>query len=199
MRYNRKEKIIRCLEFNELNDEQKKTVLDNYRDINVEDFSLVIDGASYKKPIEDAGFNGPELQWDLSCSQGSGASFDCDSIDVSKALKDWDYHHKEWIIKILEQFFIVKTSRNSFATHYAHSKTRYIALMGCLPDFYPIIENKIGAAIKYIEKFRLSLCYDLYTSLQNEYDRLTSDEAIIETFELNGYCFREETLRIESV
>lgn len=96
-----KEKVIRCLEFNELNKEQKKTVLDNYRYINVEDFSLVIDEASYKKPIEDAGFNDPKLHWDLSCCQGSGASFDCDSIDVSKALKDWNYHHKKWIIKYL--------------------------------------------------------------------------------------------------
>lgn len=194
-----KEKIIRCLEFNELNDEQKKTVLDNYRDINVEDFSLVIDEALHMKLIEDAGFNDPELQWDLSCCQGSGASFDCDSIDVSKALKDWDYHHKKWIIKILEQFFIVKIRRNSFANYYVHSKTRYVDTDGYLPNDCSRIENGIEVAIAHIEQLRLDLCDDLYKGLQDEYDRLTSDEAIIETFEANGYYFNEETLRIESV
>lgn len=115
-----KEKIIRCLEFNELNEEQKKKVLDKYRDINVEDFSLIIDKGYYKKPIEDAGFNDPKLHWDLSHCQGSGASFDCDSIDVSKALKDWDYHHKKWIIRILEEFFVVKVYKNSYADNAQH-------------------------------------------------------------------------------
>lgn len=101
--------------------------------------------------------------------------------------------------KILEQFFIVKTRQNSFATRYVHSETRYTALMCYLPDFHPIIENKIGAAIKHIERLRLDLCGDLYKGLQDAYDNLISDEAIIETFELNGYYFNEETLRIESV
>lgn len=194
-----KEKIIRCLEFNELNEEQKKAVLDNYRYINVEDFSLVIDEESYKKPIEDAGFNDPKLHWDLSCCQGSGASFDCSSIDVNKALKDWSYHHKKWIIRILEQFFIVKTHQNLFANHYVHSKTRYVDTDGYLPNDCSRIENGIEVAIAHIERLRLNLCGDLYKGLQNEYKSLTSNEAIIETFELNGYYFNEETLRIESV
>lgn len=194
-----KEKIIRCLEFNELNEEQKETVLDNYRDINVKDFSLVIDEESYKKPIEDAGFNDPKLHWDLSCCQGSGASFDCSSIDVNKALKDWNYHHKKWIIRILEEFYTVRVRQNSFACHYVHARTRYVDTNGYLPDFYSRIEDGIEIAIKHIERLRLNLCGDLYKGLQNEYESLTSDEAIIETFELNGYYFNEETLRIERV
>ena len=192
-----KEKVIRCLEFNELNEEQKKKVLEKYRDINVEDFTQVIDEYKFKEPIEEAGFNNPYLNWDLSCSQGSGASFDCDSIDVSKALKDWDYHHKKWVIQILEQFYTVKVSQNSFANHYVHEKTRYVSIKGYLPDFYSRIEDGIEVAIKYIERLRLDLCGDLYKSLQDEYDNLTSDEMVIETLEANEYLFNEETLSIE--
>lgn len=192
-----KQKIINLLEFKELNEEQKKQVLDNYRDINVEwmdDLTEQDDG--YRLKVEEAGFLEPTFCYDISCSQGRGASFDCRGFDYNKLLADWDYHHKNWIIAIMEQYGDIEIYRNHYANYYSHSKTRHID--GGLSKNAGIrIEEAVEVALRHIETKRLELCDEILDMLEKDYEYLTSDEAVAETLEANEYLFNEETLRID--
>ena len=184
------------LDFNELNKEQKKIVLDKYHYINVENFNLIIDKSLYKK-LEDAGFNDPKLYWNLDgYYKVRSASFDCYSIDCKKALKNWNYHHKKWIVKILEEFCKVKTSVNHLFNNCNHERSRYIVITNTLPSIYSRIILAICSALSYIEQLRLDICCDLRNSLQDGYKRLISNKAFIKIFEVNRYYyFNEENIK----
>lgn len=64
-------------------------------------------------------------------------------------------------------------------------------------DFENFFENTFSDAIEEMgEDFKKSILEDYRIILRKEYEYLTSEEAIIETLEANGYEFTEEGKRI---
>lgn len=192
-----KQKIITLLEFYELNEEQKKQVIDKYRDININwisDFTKEND--AYRLTVEEAGFLEPSFYYDINYCQGRGASFECKGFDYRKLLADWDYHHKEWVIRIMEQYGDIRICRNHYATYYEHKRTRYID-GGLSTNAGMRIEEAVDVALQHIEQKRLDICDEILDMLEKEYEYLTSDEEIAETLRANEYTFNEETLEID--
>lgn len=79
---------VTYLKFNELNDDQKKKVLDNLRNINVDhdewnDFLI----EDFKTKLESLGFIDIKVYWSGFWSQGDGASFTArhESGDITKS------------------------------------------------------------------------------------------------------------------
>ena len=182
-------------------DTQKEKLIEKYRYANVEYFNWW--EFIFYDFIEDAAKKGFEVEFeDISfsgfCSQGDGASF-TGNVDVEKFL----LYHKagnefRGILNAMRNFGGgVAIVRNSYG--YSHEKT--CGLGG--DDIYDAIEyytqedkdgerrkklmNDREKVLSWIEDVRLQLCKELYKMLEKEYEYLTSDKAVLESIEANGW------------
>ncbi len=195
------EKRYNIKTFDEFSTDEQAEIIERHRYINVDDgFSLVDWDDSYALSIEEKGFKNPQIYYDLSCCQGSGACFDSADLDFNILLKDFECKHKQWIINLLnnENYISIQIKQNHYANHYTHSRTRYISLLyfGGI-HICNRLHNLLGDVQNHIAKVYLNTCSDLYTSLQKDFDYLISDEAVKETLVANDYCFNEYSYKIE--
>jgi len=183
-------------------DEQQK-ILDKYRDINVEYINLVEFDDYFVLGLRDRGFNvdDSDIDYALSCCQGSGASFRCDDLDYNKLLADLDVPHKKFWIDYLK-YYNMRIKDDKYC-RYCHEYSKVIDTDDdCRAEWW-ICEkdhphaNKDYELIKaHIEQKRLDACHWLYKALDREYTWQQSDEAVRETIEANEYMFDTRTLEI---
>lgn len=196
-----KTKTINLYKFEELTTEQQEKVLDKYRDFNDDIFESYVDDECNTLELHENGFNNPIIYYSLGYSQGDGACFDCNDFDLDLLLKDWQHKHKNWIINIIKDYCSCEISRNIYANHYYHSKTRYFEINtyrveGNYTDRKHIIKA-IQDADNYIENLRYELSESLTDRLYQQLEWLQSDEQIAEVLIDNDYYFNGETLEIE--
>ena len=173
-------------------DEVKDKAIEKNRFINVEfdDWHDILI-LEWKEKLEKAGFENPKIYFSGFCSQSDGACFDCNSLDVSRLLKNLDFTdaQKARILEIQDDFS-VSIEKNGYSNHYSHEKTRYI----CSDSFHieDVKDEKMLEVFFWeIEKIRLDFCYKIYRDLNEEYDYLTSDSAVYDTLKANEYYFEE--------
>lgn len=179
-------------EFDELSELAKETALDNLRDINVD-----YDGWSdteldeAKERLQELGFEDAKIYFSGFWSQGDGASFTC-TINLEK----WCKRNKK--------ARLFKKALNAYSDgyakiaitksgHYEHEYTMQIDIENWTPDekFDAVDEQLFAIGEWAIEEARKE-ARKIYDTLRNSYVYLTSDEAIKETIETNGYEFTEE-------
>ena len=190
-----KTKTINLYKFEELTAEQQEKVLDKYRDWNDDVFESYAEDECNTLEITENGFNNPTIHYDLSCSQGSGACFDCTEFDFDKLLKDWEHPHKKWFINIIQDYCEYGIFTNQFGYHYSHANTRDFNI--CYRYDHKHIEKTLCEIVEYIEALRLELSENLTARLYEQLEWLRDDERIKETLISNEYYFNAETLEIE--
>ena len=99
-----KTKTIILRQFKECSKELQETILNNYRDINVEDVSIYENNDIHMQNLADKGFLNPTVYYDLSCCQGSGACFVCSEFELNLLLEDLEIKHKTWLINIIKNY-----------------------------------------------------------------------------------------------
>lgn len=192
-----KQKTINLYLFEELTEEQKAIVLDNYRDFNDDLTCNLIDyDEMHILKLKEQGFLNPKISYSLSNCQGDGASFTCSLFDYDLLLKDYQGKHKKWFINIIENYCEILIER-SFSCHYYHKQSCNTNLYEYTQANYPHIIDELENIRQYIENVRLYACDELEDDLQANIYYLTSDEAISEMLIANEYLFNEETLRID--
>jgi len=184
-------KTIELRQFEECSKELQEKILEKHYDINL-DFSLTDYNDTYTLMIEEQGFLNPEISYDLSYCQGSGACFDCTEFDFDKLLKNYKIKHKSWILSILKNYCQGRITRNYYATYYEHENTRDFQLELYDNFTHPRIEKTMQDVRTYIEHLRYDTAHKVYKALQEEYDYLSSPEAIKETLIANDYYFNEQ-------
>lgn len=175
-------------------DEVKEEAIEKNRYINV-DFDDWYDFIfhDWKEKLEKIGFCNAEIYFSGFSSQGDGACFDNDScyFDLDLLLKNVDLTDEEREkIHNLKGDFDLTIEGSQIGGHYCHENTRYINI-DC---FY--IENEDDKILlskfeDLLEELRESLCIQIYEDLEKEYNYLTSDDAVYETLQANGYYFEE--------
>jgi hypothetical protein len=187
--YNRRTKYMKTIrikvyKFNELSQDAQNKAIDKLRDINV-DFDWwepIIEG--FDEILHHQGFEDAEIYFSGFYSQGDGLCFDA-KINLDKfELTNQEKRISKLINNnYIDNFYIAK---NSYSNHYSHEKTRYI-------DYYEITHENINKALNsistHLESKRLEYCKKFYSQLEEYYNELRSDEAIIETIEANDYDF----------
>lgn len=198
-----KQLIINCKQFHELNEEQQKKVLDNYRDIDTdwltpEDLIWALSGAG--PTIADAGFIDPEVHYQLDGCQGEGACFDCSTFNYDLLLEDLDIPHKSLFIKILDAgvcaYGEITRPEVSFAYHYCHENCRRFYVVTDTAYTCPRVEAILEKIRYHIEQKRYYLCLTAKNMIQEAIAYLESDEYVKEYIEVNEYYFREDNLQI---
>lgn len=181
--------------FDELSTEAKKKALDQYR------YSLVENSEWYETIIEDYvhileehGFIEPNIYFDLH-NQGQGACFDCYTVDLETVLNklvELEIYPAAKKVSKKEALRNLILSINILTRDYRNSYegTRYIQLdIDEILDLDDTSKRRIGKVLdafeKEVEALRIKLCVMIFRALNEEYDYLTSDIGITETFHNN--------------
>jgi hypothetical protein len=161
-----------------------------------------------KVALSELGFIDADIQYSGFWSQGDGASFTCESVDLSKVarilcgLEKPD--HEGWdlwsiirtnpdtslrhVIKICDWGYVTaKVVRDSH--HYSHARTCSVTMESSERQVHGRISGLINEFEKGLEYIRLSACKAIYKSLSDEYEYQTSDESLADTAAANGWLF----------
>lgn len=194
-----KTKTIELPTFEQLTEDEQKKVIENYHNINT-DYGL--DTEDLSTIASFFGVTDFKLYFSGFHSQGDGACFEgrFEYIKgnykklVEYAPLDKELHaiHKDYQ-KAQKACFYSAYGYIKQSGHYMHSGCTSFSVYSSKSDNYinDEIENNI------IKVFR-DLMNNFYKKLNNDYDYLTSDEAIKETLINNEYTFNRETLKIDS-
>jgi hypothetical protein len=185
----------------ELKPDVRQRVVNEHRLINLNHdwYDAVYDDFTVIAEILGVSLNIGEPKFSGFSSQGDGASFtgtwsyntqwhkqltdhapaDTDLHEIGAALEGiaLDYDATAW----------VRLDRTRF-THYVHEKTVTITESECVTSGGDVAFLPVDAEEQILYQLRRLMQW-LYQQLQNEYDYLTSDEAIIETLTAHDYEF----------
>lgn len=177
------------------NEELKNKILENNRYMNVD--HEWEDGIFeyWKDKLESIGFNNPKIEYYGFYSQGDGASFTCDSIDIKKFVEnnnDFSKREKN-ILNTLYDYGYIEASVKRTNFHYSHeNSTSLFYYDGDLKADWVHIQKIVDKLRNDLRSKRLRLSIDIYNDLKECYEDLTSDNAILETIEANNYEFDED-------
>ena len=176
---------INLYQFDELNEETKKKVLEKFRYINVEWdwYEPVYEG--FKEIVSEYGIEIDDMNFSGFYSQGDGASFTGEISDFKKFAEKTGLEKLARFSKVIEENLVMKIKR--YSSNYYHSGSVYADVYGSYVS-HPAIENPIEGKLREVKE---ELCEKLYRILEEEYDYLTSDEVVKETIIANGYEFTE--------
>ena len=184
--------------FNELSDEAKQVALENFRDINTrfDDWSEPIQ-EGFREKATQAGFKIEDIFFSGFWSQGDGAMFTYSGFNdgmLKSFVEQLDLSDADKVI-ILSQ--ADTCGMGIHRGHYYHEQScdHYNTLDSTNPDWEyatDLISQHDDAFDKYVIRTYKDLCRELYRDLEEYYEELTSDEAIQEAIEENGYEFTED-------
>lgn len=171
------------------NSELKQKVLEKYSHINVEhDWHESVYINFKTMTALQHGFLAYRIYFRGFGSQGDGAMFEGCVNDFTKFVSDTR------IKRLIQNGTIGFDMQFKHRGNYYHEKS-YNANM-VESDYTTIDENLHPNIYNYLEKLESeikeqyeTICKQLYRMLEQEYDYLTSDEAIMQTIESNGYEF----------
>lgn len=181
-------KKFNVYKYNELTEEQKKKVLQNLSDINV-DYNWYEDEFEYYiEELEKMGFSDVKIYFTGFWNQGDGACFDAkvNTLDILNYLNNPKYNKLK---KIADYINITITKYNH---HYYHELTRKLEIDFNCYKKYKRINKLINELEKELEELRIFYCKQIYKRLEQQYNYLTSREAIEETLIANEYEFTED-------
>lgn len=172
--------------FEELSEEAKQRVIDDYRYINVEYDDWWSDTYEmFKEECEDIGIDVTDIKFSGFASQGDGASFGGNIENIDKFLK----HIGIDLLNNVSDLLTIEFVRDVWNYCHKYTCSTYVR-------FDDDIETKVLDDIEYkVEELRQELCDKLYKYLENSYDYLTSDEAIEEALVGTEYEFYEDGQR----
>ena len=184
--------------FNELSDEAKQVALENFRDINTrfDDWSEPIQ-EGFREKATQAGFKIEDIFFSGFWSQGDGAMFTYSGFNdgmLKSFVEQLDLSDADKVV-ILSQ--ADTCGKGIHRGHYYHEQScdHYNTLDSTNPDWEyatDLISQHDDAFDKYVIRTYKDLCRELYRDLEEYYEELTSDEAIQEAIEENGYEFTED-------
>lgn len=127
-------------------------------------------------------------------SQGDGASFTCNNIDVVKCLHALDIEIKEGAEKAVHDYIDASIERVDW--HYCHENTVVAKVFSYSYEFEgensDYIDSLAETLDERLEDLKDDLCSDLYRDLEREYDFFHSEECASELAEANEYEFLED-------
>lgn len=197
---------VKAYHFRELSEEAKAKVLEDQRYVNVRfnDWHEIIIEA-WKCSLEGFGFFAPRIYFSGFYSQGDGASFECNSVDIDKVFdsihseiesfsknfrKQFD-KDKKAIYDFMENY--VSFRIETLSSRYCHENTRQIEwdFYG-VPDEFKYLEKFMDEIGNWLESKRKEFSVEIYRQLEEEYEDSTSDKAVINAVNSNEYEFLED-------
>ena len=195
-------KTINLYQYSELSEKAKEKVLSDLHNINTDYdwYDFIFD--DFMEKCENLGITVKysDIEFSGFWSQGDGACFTTNFIDIRKIIEVLKIEFRNDFLKNLfidyfDTYKIIKLSN-----YYSHEYTVAVHYEdefnynhgGSYKRIADYLESKGEEIENKLESLKNQLCSKLYSDLQEEYEYLTSEEAIIETIEANEYEFTEE-------
>lgn len=178
---------ITTYSFEELTPEAQSKAINDNRDINTDDnywYEYTLE--AQKELLASYGFNDPRIFFSGFYSQGDGACFTTNNIDLSKLVEHLPLTKQEKN-KLKKLDLSLSVIRCGTYNLYSHEHTASMEV-----DYHGFSTNQAHLAEKFeylAENLRLSLCKRIYKELYDEYDRLQSDDEVKEILIANEYEF----------
>lgn len=195
-------------EFDELDDDAKEKAVESMYDVNVNyDYwwDFVID--DIQEQLTKMGIYKPDVRFSGFWSQGDGASFTGESVDLIALIE---------YLKLQNEFKLLYTALKADMLDYAayisgnHQDVHEYSCRFKIDSFnyfnddlwdesedkyteqYDLYEQEMERLQGYLEDWRLDYSIDIYHRLKEEYEYLTSKDAIVETILANEYEFNKD-------
>lgn len=185
----------------------KEKVIEKYRDFNV-DFNDWHDEvlAHCKEELKGYGFWGVDINYSGFWSQGDGASFTADGLYWLTFAKQFQEdigitgRELKMLVALDDDYDLFEFSvKRRKGCRYYHEDSVYVDSKSYLYKFewsYPrlwkrlceIYESLNNVLEDYVQKWNI----EIYRALEEEYDYLRSDEAVLESLDNGGYEFLED-------
>ena len=178
-------KEIELFKFSELSDEAKERAIEKRR----EDQEIWLD-YTIKESIQDLqklGIINPEILYSGFHSQGDGACFTCDNVNIRDFLTKTDKLSEFPFILSIEDQIVIKIVHNDM--YYHEKSVSYDIEFDINDEQLELHKEEIINFEKFFEEWRIGECKRIYKALQDDYEYLTSRECIIESIEDNDYLF----------
>ena len=187
--------------FEELSEEAKQYAIEKHRAYEYEHGEpLMFFSETYNEKFSEAGFEGTEIQYSLSYSQGDGLSFSAENYDKLELLYlEVLGKGKEKTAKVLAENTVVKLTGNTGHYCYAHTNQvdlyfeHYTSAINC--ENIDNIESVQGQVLNKLTTIYMDLCKELEKIGYEQIEYYQSDEAIKETLIANEYEFLEDGKR----
>ena len=174
-------------------DTLKEKVLNNLRNENdYFDHDFILE--DYKETIEDLGYNNVTIYYSGFYSQGDGACFVCESIDLDKIIERMGIKIRLGLKDYIIDNLGVSIKHNY--SRYYHYKTVQInydfnnRFIGDLTEKY--CDKIIEEIVNFIDKDICTYSNEIYNGLESEWEYQNSDECILEMIDDNDYEFTED-------
>lgn len=175
--------------FDELPDNIRKKVLNELRDINVDqDWYYPIEEGLIEK-LNEMGYDDVKISFTGFWSQGDGASFTA-NVDLEKWLKFNKLSQKYSRVIQAEEDHEVVAKIIRIGNHYVHENTIDAEIAGGGSD--DIINAQINEVEKLLKEDSRRLSRMIYNDLGDYYYDLTSDESVADTIRSNEYEFTSD-------
>lgn len=174
-------KTIATYTFSELSDKAKAKALDNHRDWNVM-FDWYTDDLDYlsEQILENHGIKitGPvhfsiDREWYITPTR-------IDIVDIEKLAKNIDRKHKSTILAIGDY---------SIGIDHSTRNGRVIVEDNYRGAYRKRLEYQVGAMRELLQAQVVEILHGMLIALRDQYEYLTSDEAITESLEINQCTF----------
>ena len=194
-----RERTVRILTFEELNDDQKKKVIENIRSHVEDDYNYVAGDmvTEFKYNLEQTyGMTDADIAYSGFWSQGDGASFSCKYVDIPKFLNATN--QQELLDKLSPHIDEIEANLERIDTRYANSNTvkANVLFMGD-NEIEEELGNELNQLEELLDQFQKDESGRIYGELEDTYDHMTSDDSAIEYIHDNELEFNEDTLQIE--
>lgn len=181
--------------FDELQKEQKETVLENFRDYFTKDFDFFQEDIINNYVLNNKYLSEikPKYFYSGFYSQGDGGRFEFNYLNselLLKMLKEFykstSKEYKKLYNFIKKYDFVIDYKLNSYSNHYYHSNTFYFS---CGSD-----DKLLNDYCENLREYFKKLSDELYLNLQKEYGYLSTDKYIINEFKEREFLFNIENL-----
>lgn len=194
-------------EFDELDDDAKEKAIESMYDVNVnyDWWDFVID--DIQEQLTKMGIYKPKVRFSGFGFYGDGASFTGESVDLIALIE---------YLKLQNEFKLLYTALKADMLDYAayiSGNARDVHEYSCsfkidsfnyfnddlwdesedkYTERYDLYEQAMERLRRYLEDWRLDYSVDIYHRLKEEYEYLTSKDAIVETILANEFEFNKD-------
>lgn len=188
---------VTLYDFTELPSDVQDKVIENHRGRNVDDqfwHEHILD--DWKEKLEALGFNNPDISYTGFWSQGDGACFTCDSIDLEKyteylIMQADSYEQAKWlrVFGLLYDKGLANAKINHVGRYYhEHSMSVEYEVFVQSEAVY----QRFNGLMDHIEQAIVKISQAIYRELEAEHNYLTEDDAVKDSLMASELQFRDD-------
>jgi hypothetical protein len=178
---------------NTLPPDTKEKVLENFRELNIQDdwYSYVYE--SWQEKLKRQGYDDIRISFNGFGSQGDGASFTA-NVDVERYIKAHQLGNQYRALLNAAKQGEVTVAVKRLRYYYVHEKT--VAAYGETGVHKETVQQQLESLV---DKVTAEVCMhsrQIYDALNDEYNALISDEAVLDALYQDDYLFTADGNRV---